>query len=88
MGAYRFEASGLWLVRGLGVFVILCGFLLCPVSQARAQGDIRIPLNDAGIFDPGREPLAVGYELFMLWLNEGVEHGADAPGQPVESKTG
>jgi hypothetical protein len=63
MGAYRCEASGLWSVRGLGVFVVLCGFLLCPASQARAQGDIRIPLNDAGLFDPGRGPLTVGYEL-------------------------
>ena len=36
----------------------------------------------------GAVVLAVGYELFMLWLNEGVEHSADAPGQPIESKTG
>jgi hypothetical protein len=64
MGACRCEASGLWSVRVLGVFVILCGLLLCPASQARAQGDLRIPLNDAGIFDPGRGPLVRSrYEL-------------------------
>lgn len=63
MGEYRCETAGLWSVRGIGVFVILCGFLLYPVSQAWGQGDLRIPLNDAGIFDPDREPLSVGYEL-------------------------
>jgi hypothetical protein len=63
MGAYRCETSGLWSFRVIGVFVILCGFLLCPVSQARAQGDLRIPLNDAGIFNPGRGVLVVAYEL-------------------------
>ncbi len=36
----------------------------------------------------GAVVLAVGYELFMLKLNEGVEHSTDGPGQLVESKTG
>jgi FlgD Ig-like domain len=63
MGGNRRGASGLRSVRAMGVFVILCGFFLCPVSQSWAQGDLRIPLNDAGIFDPGRGSLVVGYEL-------------------------
>ena len=63
MGRDCCGASGLWSVRGMGVIVILCGFLLCPVSQTWAQDDLRIPLNDAGIFDPGRGLLMVGFEL-------------------------
>lgn len=53
----------LWSIRRVGALVLLCGLLLFPVGPTRAQGGLRIPLNDAGIFDPEQGPLAVGYEL-------------------------
>ncbi len=49
-------------LRGV-TLVLFCGLLLYPSHPVRADGDLRIPLNDAGIFDPGQGPLSVAYEL-------------------------
>ena len=57
------RAPRLWSGRRYRVLVIL--FVLFHLSSGRVQadGDLRIPMNDAGIFDPDRGSLTVGYEL-------------------------
>jgi FlgD Ig-like domain len=59
----RWTALALSTGRRIGFFVSLCGLLLVPAGLTWADGNLRIPMNDAGIFDPAREPLSVGYEL-------------------------
>jgi hypothetical protein len=63
MDGHRGRAFGLWMSRSIGVFVLSVGLLVFGMGSAQAQEDLRIPLNDAGIFDPDREPLSVSYEL-------------------------
>lgn len=63
MGGHRRRAFGSLMIRSIGVFLLLFGLLDFGVDRAQAQEDLRIPLNDAGIFDPDQGPLAVSYEL-------------------------
>jgi len=51
-------ASGRWMLS-----ILLIIILLVLPSQSRARDGLRIPMNDAGIFDPEQGPLAVHYEL-------------------------
>lgn len=47
-------------IRALAVLLVV---LLLWVHAALAQSDLRIPLSDAGLFDPDRGPLSVEFEL-------------------------
>jgi hypothetical protein len=49
------------LKRGLPA--LLSFLYLVLFAQAQANAGLRIPLNDAGIFNPDQGPVAVGYEL-------------------------
>ena len=48
--------------RFVGAILLLVALVVFP-DQSSAQQDLHIPLNDAGIFDPDKGPLAVPYEL-------------------------
>ena len=63
MGGDGWRALALSQGRRIGFFVLLCSLLLVPAGLAWADGNLRIPLNDAGIFDPRQGSLVVGYEL-------------------------
>ena len=53
----------MWPERCAGILLILVGLGVLGVGSAHGQGDLQIPLNDAGIFDPDKGPLVVPYEL-------------------------
>ena len=57
------RAPRLWSGRRYRVLVILFVLFHLSSGKVQADGDLRIPMNDAGIFDPDRGGLAVGYEL-------------------------
>lgn len=56
--SFRFRTAG-----GIHALAVLLGLLLLWADAALGQNDIRIPLSDAGIFDPDRGPLSVRFEL-------------------------
>ena len=49
-------------IRFVGAILLLAALVVFP-DQSPAQQDLHIPLNDAGVFDPDKGPLAVSYEL-------------------------
>ncbi len=49
--------------RQAAAFVVLIGLCVCWAAPGVAQDDLRIPLNDAGVFDPDQGPLAIRYTL-------------------------
>lgn len=54
---------GLWMIRSIGVFIMSIGLVVFGMDRAQGQEDLRLPLNDAGIFDPDKGSLSVSYGL-------------------------
>lgn len=63
MGRGHCGAFGPWIVGGLGFVILFTGIFVFGVNRAHSQGNLLIPINDAGIFDPDQGPLAVPFEL-------------------------
>jgi hypothetical protein len=63
MERYPSRAFGLWPGSGIRVLAILFVLLHLLSGKIQADGNLRVPMNDAGIFDPDRGALTVAYEL-------------------------
>ena len=57
------RALGMWSGKYNRVLVILFVLLQLLSGKVQADGNLRVPMNDAGIFDPDQGNLVVGYEL-------------------------
>ena len=63
MAGGRWWGFGRRAVGSLALLILFIGLLVVGVDRAHSQGDLHLPLNDAGIFDPDKGPLTVPYEL-------------------------